>query len=487
MSRKHSDLIVLTLFMASLVYLLFESEPVLQWITTTKINQIIKDSLEHFIINQLPIVSWFLGTFLLIRYSSLLFWQLYFPNKTKTPTPKIIIDIYTLIIWFISLSIALSYFFDKDITGLVTASGLVVGVLGFSLRTMIADFFYGIAITLEQPYRVGDWIEINSGGSIKIGKVKQIAWRSTLIITGNNIHVTVPHSVIATSSFNNYSYPDPLWCSSFQIILSSDITTQEAERIFFAAIKQIEELASIPKEPSLSIVRFLTHGIEWRISFWVRDYPMESIMRLKIQRNVLRDLSYFGIELTGERLEILAEKTNNQYMVAKGRNNWARHLDLFDCLTEKECEKISQQAIRSIVPKGNILFEQGSEGSSLFLIYQGLLDVFVKNKTGVNERVNQLRVGDVFGEMSLLTGDPRNATVIPVVDTVVYEINKSMVEPYLRDYPLLLEHIEKLLAERKLQTMQFLKKINNQSEAEITRDNALMEMQQKIRRFFNLS
>jgi hypothetical protein len=62
-----------------------------------------------------------------------------------------------------------------------------------------------------------------------------------------------------------------------------------------------------------------------------------------------------------------------------------------------------------------------------------------------------------------------------------------MVEPYLRDYPLLLEHIEKLLAERKLQTMQFLKKINNQSEAEITRDNALMEMQQKIRRFFNLS
>lgn len=487
MPKKYSDLIFSTLFLGVLLILLLQTSFILTWLDDTFSTSLITDSLKRILINQIPVFSWLLGTFLFIRYSEVFFWKLYFEKKTGTPTPKIIIDIYSLVVWLISIGVALSYFFNKDITGLLTASGVLVGVLGFSLRGMIADFFYGLAITLEQPYRVGDWIEINDGNSIKIGKVQQIAWRSTLIITGNNIHVTVPHSVIATSNFNNYTYPDPIWCSSFQMILGTDITVQEAERIFFSAIKQVKEVNEIGREPAISIVRFLAQGIEWRVSFWVRDYPMESSVRLQIQRNILRDLSYCGIALPGERLEIFTEKLTKQYAVTKARSNWARNLELFVCLNDKECERISQQAIRSIVPKGNTLFEQGSEGSSLFLVYQGLLDVFVKNKAGINEKVNQLRVGDVFGEMSLLTGDLRNATVIPVVDSVVYEVNKVMIEPYLREYPLLLEHIERLLAERKLQTLHFLKKINQQSETEISRDNALIEMQQKIRRFFNLS
>ncbi len=487
MNKKYFDLIIPTLFLGTLLILIFQTAFILDWLNSNVEESLFKRIIDKAFINQLPIFSWLYGTYLFIRYSELFIWKIYFPRKTGTITPKIIIDIYSIVVCIVSIGIALSYFFNKDITALLTASSVFVGVLAFSLRSMIADFFYGLAITLEQPYRVGDWIEVGIGRYSRVGKVQQIAWRSTLIITKQNIHVTVPHSVIAKRNFNNYTYPDDLWSSSFNITLAHEVTLQEVERIFFSAIKQVKELADIPKEPSVSIVQFLPQGIEWRVSFWIRDYPMESSIRLQIQRNILRDLNFCGISLSTVRIEVFPENINNQYATPiNKRSNWARNLDLFACLTEKESEYISEQSIKKVLHKGKVLFEQGSQGSSLFLVYQGLLEVFVKNKAGVNEKVNQLCPGSVFGEMSLLTGEPRNATVIPAVESVVYEVNKAMIEPYLREHPLLLEHIEKLLVERKLQTSDFLSHKNKQDENEVFFKSPLAEMQEKIRRFFNL-
>lgn len=483
MNQKCIDLIVPSLFLGMLLLLLAQNAAILEWINTNLETSITKSILQGAFSNQLPLFSWLFGTYLFIRYTSLFLWELYFPKKTNAvETPKIIKDMYSLIIWVVSISIALSIFFNKDITALLTASSVMVGVLGLSLRAMIADFFYGIAITLEHPFRVGDWIEVGIGSNTKVGKVQQISWRSTLIITKQNIHITVPHSVVANRNFNNYSHPDPLWRSSFNMSLGYDVTVSEAERIFFSAIKQIKELEDISKEPGVSIVQFLPYGIEWNIQFWVKDYPMESSIRLQIQRNILRDLSYCGISLYNQPDYQPGQTANS----TQSRSNWVRNLDLFSCLTDEDCRIISEQAIKSTIPKNKSLFEQGSEGSSLFLIYQGLMDVYVKDKIETEaKKVNRLCAGAVFGEMSLLTGDPRNATVTAVVETVVYEINKAMIEPYLREHPLLLEHIENLLTERKLQNIEFMKKIDKHKETDVPK-NILIEVQQQIRRFFNL-
>lgn len=203
-------------------------------------------------------------------------------------------------------------------------------------------------------------------------------------------------------------------------------------------------------------------------------------MRLKIQRNVLRNLNYSGISLPSEKLEI----STPFVLSAKTNDSWAGKLELFTSLDEKECQHIADQAVRHLLFKGVPLFEQGSQGSSLFFVYQGLLDVFVKNKNGINENVAQLGAGSVLGEMSLLTGEPRTATIVPNIDTVVYEIKKEMIEPYLYEYPSLLEHIERLLTNRKLQTAKFLEQAEGDNK--FTQESVMVEIHQKIKRFFNL-
>ncbi len=477
-SEKYVGLILSTLFFYVVSVIFVQKILILEWIELSFTNHFFKIDFYRAALNQIPIFLWILGTNLFIKYTNF-FCVIYFSKIKNHQLPKIITDIYVILVWLISSVLALIFLFEQDVTGLVTTSSVLIGVLGFSLRGMISDFFYGLAITIEQPFRIGDWIEVNNGGRL-IGKVSHITWRSTTIITTDNIHAVLPHSIIAASHFNNYSYPDPIWRSDFKIILPSNITAYEAERIIFSAIKQVKESAKIHKEPTIKIEKFLPQGIEWLVCFWVKDYEMESSVKLKIQRNILRNLNYSGITLPSEKLEvstpfILQNKTNDI---------WTRKLDLFASLGEMECQQIADKAIRRLLFKDEVLFEQESQGSSLFFVYQGLLDVFVKNKGGINENVAQLGAGSVFGEMSLLTGEPRTATIVPNIDTVVYEIKKEIIKPYLHDYPLLLKHIERLLAERKLHNAKFLEQLDGKNE--LTQESVIKEIHQKIKRFFGL-
>ncbi|MDQ7090862.1 MAG: cyclic nucleotide-binding domain-containing protein [Methylococcales bacterium] len=126
--------------------------------------------------------------------------------------------------------------------------------------------------------------------------------------------------------------------------------------------------------------------------------------------------------------------------------------------------------------------------NNLFIddVYQGIiLAVIIENKDENIKSIDHLKVGDVFGENSLLTGEPRNATIIPIVDSIVYEIDKQIIEPYFHRYPVFLEHIESLLTERKLHNMQMMTLFNEEKTNEI-KASILIDVKQKIRRFFNL-
>lgn len=272
-SRKYVDLILSTVLFYVFFVIFFKKVFILEWITQHIFTVFPKETLYRIADNLLLFLLWASSTSLFIKYTKIFFWEIYFLKIKKHRLPKIIIDIYSLFVWLTSCVLALVFLLEQDVTGLLTASSVLIGVLGFSLRGMISDFFYGLAITIEQPFRIGDWIEVSNSSRL-VGKVDHITWRSTTIISTENIHTVLPHSIIAASHFNNYSYPDPVWRSSFNIILPSEITAHEAERIIFPAIKQVKESAKIHKEPSIKIAQFLPQGVEWQVCFWVKDYEM---------------------------------------------------------------------------------------------------------------------------------------------------------------------------------------------------------------------
>src|SRR5439155_1039322 len=106
--------------------------------------------------------------------------------------------------------------------------------------------------------------------------------------------------------------------------------------------------------------------------------------------------------------------------------------------------------------RGEAVIEEGAEGESLFILLRGTAHVTVV-KQGTNVRVGGLRPGDCFGEMSLLTGERRSATVRAEGDCYVMEISKPVMAEVLRDSPQCLEQLSELLARRKMENEGILK------------------------------
>ena len=86
-------------------------------------------------------------------------------------------------------------------TGLIATSSVVIAVIGFALRNIISDVFSGIALGIDHPYRIGDWIEIGEGSA---GRVIQISWRTTRLLTRDGVALIVPNGLIAGHRLINY-------------------------------------------------------------------------------------------------------------------------------------------------------------------------------------------------------------------------------------------------------------------------------------------
>jgi CRP-like cAMP-binding protein len=138
---------------------------------------------------------------------------------------------------------------------------------------------------------------------------------------------------------------------------------------------------------------------------------------------------------------------------------------LFQCLPDTHLENLLKNSKLDYFGRGEAIIEEGAEGESMFVLLRGTAHVTIsKNRASV--RVGGLRPGDCFGEMSLLTGERRSATVRADGDCYVMEISKPVVAEVLRESPQCLEQLSELLARRKMENEGILK------EAEIPADKA---------------
>jgi CRP-like cAMP-binding protein len=124
-----------------------------------------------------------------------------------------------------------------------------------------------------------------------------------------------------------------------------------------------------------------------------------------------------------------------------------RGLEIFSALDDAEIEELAGRARRvATVPTQDVVVE-GRAGASLFIVESGSLEVLRRSSSGV-ARIGRLRAGSVFGELALLTGEPRSASVRSIDYAVLVEISKPALEPILERRPRIIDALSDLLATR---------------------------------------
>lgn len=412
-----------------------------------------------------------------------LFWDRWQEAHHHRYVPKLLKDITSVAVWAAIGIAALSMVLNVSVTGLVTASGIVIAVIGFALRGMIADIFTGIALGVERPVETGDWIELDNG---KVGRVVEMNWRATRLVTNDEVMVVIPNSYLASTPFTNFHAPEKFWRDRFRITMGHDVPAHEAERILLSAVNQVSESADIPRPSDVLLHDYNENGVVWEVRYWVPEFARMPTLRNQVMRNALRNLELSGVRIPRNRVEIIsATHPMARRDLAREDRGLLKSMQLLEGLEDEELEQLREGLVPHVYPRDIPIVREGDAGSSMFVVKEGCLEVRIRNEAGENVLVATQVAGMFFGDASLLTGEPRSATVTPVVDSLVLEIRKEDMAVLIERRPEMVDYMSTVLAERQLRNDE---KLRDSSRAEQEEHHATLteRIEASIARFFSL-
>nr|WP_246513900.1 mechanosensitive ion channel domain-containing protein [Neoroseomonas soli] len=186
-------------------------------------------------------------------------------------SPRLLQDLLAAAVFAAAALATIALVFEGSVLGAAATSGVIVAVLGFSLRGVMADVFAGIALGLERAYRIGDWVGIEGGPS---GRVVEINWRATRIETLDRIQAVVPNGRIAQQRVTNYSAPRPHYRQQVRLTLDHALPAVEAKRLLAEAAAATPQVLPTPA-PDARLVAHEPDGLVYVVRYWVPSFADE--------------------------------------------------------------------------------------------------------------------------------------------------------------------------------------------------------------------
>ena len=382
-------------------------------------------------------------------------WDLYFEKGKKTPIPHFLREVVALLLFLVALLFVLSvgYHAERELKGLLFGSGVLALVIGFAGKNLFSGIIAGVSIQMNRPYKIGDWLKFGE----TYGEVREINWRSTRICTNDNIYLDIPNSKIVEDTITNLSYPTRTHFMRLQINAEYGAPPNRVKDAIIRAVIQVPGVERDPP-PQVYVSEYGESAIVYQIKFAMTTHSGYYEVRDAIYTNAWYEFRRRKITIPyPQRTLHLERKTGRP--TDEGHEealSILRGEALFQCLSEIQLDQLVKQARMNHFGRGERVIEEGAEGDSMFILLHGAAEVSVA-KNGSNIPVATLSSGDCFGEMSLLTGEKRSATVKADGDCYVMEIGKDVMGDIIRDSPDCLRQLSELLAKRKMETEGILK------------------------------
>ena len=192
-------------------------------------------------------------------------------GKRRRPYPRLLKDLIAALLFLVAFVASISLFMGQGVAGVLAGSGLILAMLGFAIRNVVADTLSGIALGIEGPFRIGDWIDIDG---LTRGKVIEIGWRTTRILTRNSAYMILPNSQIARQRITNYSAPKPQYRAQITITLDHSTAIAQARKVMLDAVKNARMIQQEPA-PDVRVLAYEEGGITYGIRYWVARFERD--------------------------------------------------------------------------------------------------------------------------------------------------------------------------------------------------------------------
>jgi small-conductance mechanosensitive channel len=374
-------------------------------------------------------------------------WELYFKQLQNVDVPKFLPEVVRLAILTVAAFWALQHFYGQTVSGLIIAPGIAALVIGFAMQDSLGNIISGIALQAGKPYAHGDWLLIEN----RYAEVIEVNWRATRLRTNDDIVIEIPHRQMASQTIVNVNRPTTRHAMRVSVGLDYSAPPSRVKDVLLHATANAKGVAPEPR-PKVYLKNFGDSSIEYEIKFWLDDHRYYNEVCDSIRTNVWYSLQRHGIKIPFPTRTVQLERParTKQQEVQSAARQILRQQPLFKSFSDDQLDALFPRGQITNYGRGERLIEQGANGDSMFLLVKGEANVVV-NRNGFDTHVASLRSGDCFGEMSLLTGEKRSASVVADSDCEVVEIGKPVLANSLKENPELLTKLSTLLAQRQME------------------------------------
>ena len=399
-------------------------------------------------------------------------------RRRRAHVSTIFRDLATVLVYTVVV-LAVLHSVEVDVSALLTTSAIVTAVIGLALQETLGNVFSGLSLQSQKPFEPGDWIRFGAF----LGRVQGIGWRSTSLITRNLELLEIPNGLLAREVVTNYrsaAVGDELFVGA-----SYEIAPNVTKQVIIDVLREVPDVVAMPP-PVAAVVEYGDFAIKYRIRFWMVDYSRQDQVRDAIMTSLWYAFRRHGIEIPfpirdvyvrdGARSGVDAERVAQQRLAA------LRQVDFLAELDDAELGVLRSNLQDAVFGGDEIICREGDAGDAFFVLRRGTVEVVARGVGGHETHVVDLTAPAFFGEMAMLTGEPRAATVRAKGDAELLVVERAGFEELFKTRPSVAAAVSHVLATRQSE----LRERREQSvvaESTESRSRRLLAKMQAIFRF----
>ncbi len=354
-------------------------------------------------------------------------------------------DLATLLVYGVVILVVARTELNVDVTPLLATSALVTAVIGLALQETLGNVFSGLSLQMQKPFEPGDWV----GFGTRLGRVQGIGWRSTRLITRSLELLEVPNALLAREVITNYrgaSVGDELF-----IGLSNDAPPNRVKEIVLRTVSHGSHIAKNPS-PQVWVVDYGDYAVKYRIRFWMTDFSRQDNVRDEIMTSLWYALRRNGIDIPFPVQTVHIHRADRRPAALEERRRELvgalRAVDFLRPLDEEQLAVLVPNLYEVEYGSGETICREGEPGETFYVVRRGTVAIFARGARAEEKHVADLPAPGFFGEMSLLTGEPRTATVRAKSDVSLLVVERDGFESLFKAIPAVAEGVCRVLSMR---------------------------------------
>ena len=389
----------------------------------------------------------------LIRLLGFGFFRLLLPFAGRTP-PRIIEDL-TIIAAYVVYGLAQLRGAGVDLTSIVATSAVITAVLAFAMQDTLGNMLGGLALQLDNSVQVGDWIQVDN----QIGRVRDIRWRSTLIETRNWETVVIPNSMLMKGRVALLGRREGSPLQLRRVLNFMVDPNVPPARVIATLDDEMREVAipNVARSPAAScvLIAFEEGNLRYQLRYFLTNLQEDDLTDSMVRVHLFASLQRADIRIAEPQRTVHAVQRDEAHAQTVRRRELTRRLemlrgvDMFAELSDEEKAEIAERLQYAPFARGDVITKQGDASHWLYIVAFGDAEVLFEAPGGPPRVVGTLHAGQFFGEMGLLAGEARYATVVAKTDVECYRLDKAAFQGLLLSRPEIAEEVSRVVGSRR--------------------------------------